>query len=46
MTNPMVNYAEINKEVASNHYNVRDEYKNNTVQENIAICRGKIICHS
>ena len=34
----MVNYQKINKETLSNHYNVRDEFKNNSVQENIAIC--------
>ena len=38
MENPMVNYSKIIRETQSNHYNVRDEYKNNTVQENIAIC--------
>jgi tRNA G18 (ribose-2'-O)-methylase SpoU len=38
MENPMVNYQKINKETLSNHYNVRDEFKNNSVQENIAIC--------
>jgi tRNA G18 (ribose-2'-O)-methylase SpoU len=38
MENPMVNYSKINKQVASNHYNVLDEYKNNSVAENIAIC--------
>ena len=38
MENPMVNYNKINKQTLSNHYNVRDEFKNNTVQENIAIC--------
>ena len=40
MTNPMVNYSKINKEVASNHYNVRDAYKNNTVEQNVAICNN------
>lgn len=40
MDNPMVNYAKINKEVASNHYNVRDAYKNNTVEQNVAICNN------
>lgn len=34
MDNPMVNYAKIIKDTASNHYNVRDEYKNNTVEQN------------
>lgn len=34
----MVNYSKINKQVASNHYNVLDVYKDNSVAENIAIC--------
>ena len=38
MDNPMVNYAKINKETLSNHFNVRDEFKDNTVAENVAIC--------
>lgn len=38
MENPMVNYSKIIAETTSNHYNVRDEFKNNTVGENIAIC--------
>jgi|LakMenEpi03Aug12_release.lakeMendotaPanAssembly.Ray.scaffolds.fasta_scaffold115828_5 tRNA G18 (ribose-2'-O)-methylase SpoU len=36
----MVNYKKINKEILSNHYNVRDEYKNNTLQENVNICKA------
>jgi tRNA G18 (ribose-2'-O)-methylase SpoU len=36
--NPMVNYKKIIAETNSNHYNVRDEYKNNSYEENIAIC--------
>lgn len=39
MENPFINYKKINKETISNHYNVRDEYKNNTIEENIAICK-------
>ena len=35
--NPMVNYNKINKETASNHFNVRDEYKTNTYEQNVAI---------
>ena len=35
--NPMVNYNQINKETASNHFNVRDEYKTNTYEQNVAI---------
>lgn len=37
MENPMVNYSKIIAETASNHYNVRDEYKNNTLEQNVAI---------
>jgi tRNA G18 (ribose-2'-O)-methylase SpoU len=37
MTNPTPNYAEIIQQTASQHYNVRDEYKDNTVEQNIAI---------
>ena len=36
--NPMVNYSKIIAETNSKMYNVRDEYKNNSVEENIAIC--------
>lgn len=36
----MVDYREIIAETTSKHYNVRDEYKNNTVQQNIAICNN------
>ena len=35
--NPMVNYSKIIAETASNHYNVRDEYKTNTYEQNVAI---------
>lgn len=38
MENPMVNYARIIKETNSKMFNVRDEYKNNTVEENQQIC--------
>ena len=37
MTNPMVNYSEITKQTASEMYNVRDEYKQNTYEQNVAI---------
>lgn len=36
--NPMVNYNKIIKDTVSNHYNVRDEYKSNTVEQNQFIC--------
>jgi tRNA G18 (ribose-2'-O)-methylase SpoU len=35
--NPMVNYSKLIAETASNHYNVRDEYKDNTYEQNVAI---------
>lgn len=38
MENPMVNYSKIIKETSRNHYNVLDEYKDNSVEENVAIC--------
>jgi tRNA G18 (ribose-2'-O)-methylase SpoU len=38
MENPMVNYNKIIAETAKNHYNVRDEFKNNTVEQNQFIC--------
>jgi tRNA G18 (ribose-2'-O)-methylase SpoU len=37
MDNPMVNYSKIIADTASNHYNVRDEYKNNSYEQNVAI---------
>ena len=37
MTNPMVNYSEITKQTSSEMYNVRDEYKVNTYEQNVAI---------
>ncbi len=33
----MVNYSNIIKDTASNHYNVRDEYKENSYEQNVAI---------
>lgn len=39
MGNAEVNYSEIINETASKHYNVRDEFKSNTVEENREICR-------
>lgn len=33
----MVNYSKIIADTASNHYNVRDEYKDNTYEQNVAI---------
>jgi tRNA G18 (ribose-2'-O)-methylase SpoU len=38
MTNPMVDYNKIIAETTSKHYNVRDEYKNNTVEDNQFVC--------
>jgi tRNA G18 (ribose-2'-O)-methylase SpoU len=37
MENPQVNYSKIIADTTSNHYNVRDEYKNNTYEQNVAI---------
>lgn len=37
MTNPTMNYADIIADTVSKHYNVRDEYKHNTVEQNVAI---------
>ena len=37
MENPMVNYSRIIADTASNHFNVRDEYKTNTYEQNVAI---------
>jgi tRNA G18 (ribose-2'-O)-methylase SpoU len=39
--NPTPNYAEIIQQTASQHYNVRDEYKNNAVEQNVAIQRSE-----
>jgi tRNA G18 (ribose-2'-O)-methylase SpoU len=33
----MVNYSDMIKDTASKHYNVRDEYKENTYEQNVAI---------
>ena len=41
MENPMVDYSKIIAETAKNHYNVRDEYKNNTVKQNVAIQKSQ-----
>lgn len=38
MDNPMIDYNKIIKQTTSNHYNVHDKYKSNTVEENVAIC--------
>ena len=38
MQNPTVNYAKIIADTASNHFNVRDEFKNNTYEQNVEIC--------
>lgn len=43
MTNPMVNYAKIIKQTNSEMFNVRDEYKNNTVEENQQICKNDLL---
>jgi tRNA G18 (ribose-2'-O)-methylase SpoU len=41
MDNPQVNYAKIIADTASAHYNVRDEYKDNTVEQNVAIQKSQ-----
>lgn len=41
MENPMVNYSKIIADTASQHYNVRDEYKDNTIEENVAIQKAQ-----
>ncbi len=41
MGHSQVNYSEIINETMSRHYNVRDEYKDNTVEENRRICRDE-----
>ena len=38
--NPMVNYASIIEETSSKHFNVADQFKGNSIEENIAICEG------
>jgi tRNA(Leu) C34 or U34 (ribose-2'-O)-methylase TrmL len=40
MENPMVNYAKIITETNSKMFNVRDEYKDNTVEHNQSICKA------
>ena len=40
MENPMVNYSRIIKETNSKMFNVRDEYKNNTLEHNQNICKA------
>jgi tRNA G18 (ribose-2'-O)-methylase SpoU len=41
MENPMVDYSKIIADTTKNHYNVRDEYKNNTVEQNVAIQKSQ-----
>jgi tRNA G18 (ribose-2'-O)-methylase SpoU len=38
--NPMVNYSNIIADTNSKMFNVRDEYKDNTVEENVEICKS------
>jgi tRNA G18 (ribose-2'-O)-methylase SpoU len=38
--NPMVNYANIIAETNSKMFNVRDKYKDNSYEENVAICNN------
>jgi tRNA G18 (ribose-2'-O)-methylase SpoU len=40
MENPMVNYAKIITETNSKMFNVRDEYKDNTLEHNQNICKA------
>lgn len=37
--NPTVNYAKINAEANSKMFNVKDEYKDNTYEQNVEICQ-------
>jgi tRNA(Leu) C34 or U34 (ribose-2'-O)-methylase TrmL len=39
MGNPTVNYKDIISQTTSEHYNVRDEYKHNTVETNKNVCQ-------
>ena len=39
MTDPMVKYSTIIAETNSRQFNVRDEFKENTVEENVWICK-------
>lgn len=41
MENPMVNYSKIIADTAKNHYNVHDQYKDNTVEQNVEIQRSQ-----
>lgn len=41
MENPMVNYSRIIADTAKNHYNVHDQYKNNTVEQNVEIQKSQ-----
>lgn len=41
MENPMVDYSKIIADTAKNHYNVHDQYKNNTVEQNVEIQRSQ-----
>lgn len=41
MENPMVDYSKIIADTASKHYNVRDEYKENTYEQNVEIQRSQ-----
>jgi len=40
MENHFVNYKKIIADTTSNHYNVREEFKNNTVEQNVEICNS------
>ena len=41
MENPMVDYSKIIADTAKNHYNVHDQYKDNTVEQNVKIQRSQ-----
>lgn len=41
MENPMVNYSKIIADTAKNHYNVHDQYKHNTVEQNAEIQKSQ-----
>jgi tRNA G18 (ribose-2'-O)-methylase SpoU len=38
--NPTVNYAKMNEEANSKMFNVRDEYKDNSYEKNVEICKS------
>jgi tRNA G18 (ribose-2'-O)-methylase SpoU len=38
--NTMVNYADIIADTTSKHYNVHDQYKHNTIEQNVEICKS------